>query len=112
MDETQWRAILYGDSLILAGVQAGLSTVPNLEIITLEELPADWVAILHELHPSAVIFDLGSMRPDFPLRILLQSNLLLVGIDPETHRALVWSRRQELAAEARDLLDIIQDKKE
>ncbi len=112
MDETRWRAILYGDSLILAGVQAGLSAVPNLQIITLEELPADWVAILHELHPSAVIFDLGSMQPDFPLRILLQSNLLLIGIDPETHRAVVWSRRQELAAEARDLLEIIQDKKE
>ena len=108
----QQKVILYGDTLILAGVQASLSLSPQLELIVLEELPADWVAILHELHPSAVIFDLGSMQPDFPLRILLQSNLLLIGIDPETHRALVWSRRQEVAAEARDLLEIIQDKKE
>ncbi len=101
------RVILYGGSLVLAGVQASLSVSPNLDIITLEELPADWVAILHELHPSAVIFDLDGVQPDFPLAILQQSNLLLIGIDAESAGTLVLSSHRSQALRAGDLVNLI-----
>ncbi len=101
------RVILYGDSVLLAGVQASLSVSPDLELIALEELPADWVAILHELHPSAIIFDLGSARLDFPLTILRQPNLLLIGIDADSAGTLVLSSRPAQALRANDLVNLI-----
>ncbi len=101
------RGILYGDALILAGVQASLSAFPDLDIITLEELPAGWVAILHELHPSAVIFDLDGVQPDLPLAILRQSNLMLIGIDPSSAGTLVLSSHAAHALSADDLVNVI-----
>ncbi len=101
------RVILYGGSLVLAGVQASLSLSPNLDIITLEELPADWVAILHELHPSAIIFDLGSAGLGLPLAILRQANLLLIGIDADSAGTLVLSSRPSQAFRAGDLVNLI-----
>ncbi len=101
------RVILYGDSVLLAGVQASLSLSPNLEIITLEELPADWVAILYELHPSAIIFDLRSTRPELPLAILRQPNLVLIGIDPDNAGTLVVSSHPTQARSTDDLIDLI-----
>ncbi len=92
------RVILYGDSVLLAGVQASLSPSPNLDIIALEELPADWVAILHELR---------STRPDLPLAILNQPNLLLIGIDPDGVGTLVLSSRAAQARSTEDLVDLI-----
>ncbi len=106
----QQRVILYGDSVVLAGVQASLSAFPDLDLIALEELPADWVAILHELQPSAVIFDLGSVWPDLPLAILHQSNLLLIGIDPEKNQTLLWSGQHLCNLSGYDLAGVIQQK--
>ncbi len=103
------RGILYGDSLIPAGVQASLSGFPHVELITLEELPADWVVILHELQPSAILFDRGSVQPDLSLSILQRSNLLLIGIDPRSARTLVLSSHPQLALSAQELLTVIRD---
>lgn len=106
----QQRVIVYGDSLILAGVQASLSVFPSLELITMEELPADWVATLHELQPSAVIFDMGSVPPDFPLAVLQQSKLLLIGVDAGSAGTLVLSSRPAQALSAGDLVNLISHK--
>jgi hypothetical protein len=104
------RVILYGDSVLLAGVQASLTAFPNLEIIALDELPADWVAILHELQPSAIIFDLRSTRPDLPLAVLRRPNVLLIGIDADSAGTLVLSSRPAQAHDAADLVNLISQK--
>ena len=101
------QVILYGDSLLLAGVQASLRISPNLELIALEEFPADWVAILHELHPSAIIFDVGGVWPNLPLTILQRSKLLLIGINADSTGTLVLSSRPSQALRAGDLVDLI-----
>lgn len=111
MREKQQRAILYGDSLILAGVRADLSACPGLEIILLDQPLARPAEQICALRPDVVIFDLQAAQPDFPFCLLQLPDLLLIGLDPETHQALVWSGRQEAAVEARDLLEIIQNKK-
>lgn len=111
MKGNQQRTILYGDSLILAGARVDLSACPSVEIIILDHPLAQPVEEISALHPDAVIFDLGAIQPDFPGSLLHQPDLLLIGLDPETHQALVWSGRQEAALEARDLLEIIQNKK-
>jgi hypothetical protein len=99
--------ILYGDSLILAGVRANLEARPDFEILVLDRPLDSPLEELQRLCPAAVVFDLGASRPDFLFPLLQQPGLLLIGIDPETHQALVWSGRQAPAAAAADLIEII-----
>jgi hypothetical protein len=107
MNETQRRTILYGSSLILEGVRAELAGDPGLEVLMLDQPLERTLEALRELHPSVIIFDLEAAQLDFPLAILQQPGLLLVGIDPETHQALVWSGKQAAAVEAADLIGIL-----
>jgi hypothetical protein len=111
MNDERQRIILYGDSLILAGVQASLGASPHLEIIPLDQPLACLAKGLLDLQPDAIIFDLGSVSPDFPLALLQQANLVLIGIDPENHQALAWSGQRAAAVEAADLIEIIHSKK-
>ncbi len=107
MTERQ-KVILYGDTVILAGLQASLSNSPNLEILSLDGSPVELAEALHQLHPAALIFDLGSVQPDFPLTILQQSTLLFIGIDPDSHQALVWAGQQIQELSMPDLVGMIQ----
>ena len=112
MDGTQRRTIVYGDSLILEGVRARLAGNPSLDVILLEHLLARPLEELRRLNPEVIIFDLGVTRPDFLLAMLQHPGLLLVGINPETHQALVWSGRQAAALAAGDLMEILQIRRE
>ncbi len=107
----QQRVIIYGDTLILAGVQASLSASPNLEIFTLNGSPADLAESLRKLHPSAVIFDMDNVQQGLPSAILQQPGLLLIGVDPNSSQLLVLSSLQEGAMGAADLLGVIQREK-
>ena len=107
MSENQRRVILYGDSLILAGVRASLETCPDLQILLLDPSQDKPLEAIRSCCPATFIFDLGAVQPDFQLSLLQQPGLLLVGINPETHQALVWSGRQAAAAAAADLVDVI-----
>lgn len=102
------RIILYGDSLILAGVQASLGVSPHLEVIVLDAPAADLAETLRELRPAAVIFDLGSVPPDFPLAIVPQPNLLLIGVDPSSNDFLVLSSHLQPALGVSDLMQAIE----
>ena len=99
--------IMYGDSVVLASAQASLCTSSNLEILVLDKPSCDSAKNLRHLHPDALIFELGSTSPDLPLSILHQPDMLLIGIDPETHQALVWSGRKSTAIDTADLLGVI-----
>jgi hypothetical protein len=106
--EKRQRIILYGDSIILSGMRASLNAYPGLEVIVLDQPLAKPSEEIHAFNPTAVIFDLGSVQPDFPSSLLQQPNLLLVGIAPDTNQALVWSGQQTTATATADLIKIIQ----
>ena len=109
MSENRCRAILYGNSLILEGVRAELSGHPGMEVLIFDQFPNDLLEEMRLLKPAAIIFDLAADQTDFPLAMLQQPGLLLIGIDPETQHALVWSGRQVRAVVAADLITIIQE---
>lgn len=109
MNGTQRRTIVYGDSLILEGVRAKLAGNPSLEVILLDHPLASPLEELRRLNPDVLIFDLGAVQADFPLAMLQRPDLLLIGINPETHQALVWSGRETAAVVAADLLEIVQN---
>ena len=109
MNGTQRRTIVYGDSLILEGVRAKLAGNPSLEVILLDHTLASPLEELRRLNPDVLIFDLGAVQADFPLAMLQRPDLLLIGINPETHQALVWSGRETASVVAADLLEIVQN---
>lgn len=102
------RTVLYGDSLIMAGVRANLSVCPGLDLILLDQPLARPGEQICALHPDTIIFDLGSTQPDIFFCLLQQPSLLLIGLDPESHQALVWSGRRVCALSAQDLLQAIE----
>lgn len=110
MNESQRRVVLYGDSLILAGVRASLEQCPNLQVLSLDPTLDEPIDAVRACCPATFVFDLDAVRPDFQLSLLQQPGLLLVGIDPETHQAVVWSGREEAAAVAADLISLIDER--
>lgn len=101
------RVILYGNTLILEGVRASLVARPDLELIRLDASIENLSARVQDFCPVVFIFDLQAVRADFQLSLLQQPGLLLIGIDPETQQAMVWSGRQEAAVVAADLITVI-----
>jgi hypothetical protein len=107
MNEHQRKVIVYGDSLILEGVRAALEKRPDLEVVVLDRTPRNLPEELGAYCPATLIFDVSVIQPDLLLSLFHNPGLLLIGIDPETHRALVWSGKQEAAVVAADLVQMI-----
>ena len=86
--ETRQKVLVYGDSLVLAAVQASLQACPWFEVIAVDGPAAE--ADLLAYGPSVVIFDMGAVRPEFLLtQMRALPDLLLIGIDPESHEVLL-----------------------
>jgi hypothetical protein len=79
-----------------------------MEVLIFDQSPNDPLEEMRALKPAVIIFDLTAVQPGFPLAMLQQPGLLLIGIDPETHQAQVWSGMQVVAASADDLIAMIQ----
>jgi len=62
------------------------------------------------LCPSVIPFGLKAVRSGFQLSLLLLPGSLLIGIDLEIQRTVVWSGRKEAAVAAADLIKIITPK--
>jgi len=89
MDKRQ-TVIVYGDSLVLAGVQTSLSLNPAFEVIAYPSPIPEHE--LRALHPRAIIFDIQSVQPEFHYALAQDlPGLLLIGLDPDTNQVLVWS---------------------
>lgn len=104
--EQRVKVVLYGDSLVLAGLQASLAAFPKVEVRHVVDLPLDeqalrtWqpdVAIVDDAAPPALLRQLSTLLP----------GLLLVSVDSTTHQIIVFSARQVAAASARELVEFI-----
>lgn len=107
MNESRRRVVLYGDSLILAGVRASLESCPDLQVLFLDRSLEEPLDAIRAWCPATFVFDMDAVQPDFQLSLLQEPGLLLVGIDPKTHQAVVWSGREEAAVAAADLIRLI-----
>ena len=67
---------------------------------------------LARLRPDVVIYALGALQPEqlYPLAKDLPG-LLLIGIDLETNRALLWSGQQAQGWTSQDLAQVIRQAK-
>jgi hypothetical protein len=100
------RVFFYGSTVVLAGIEASLNLDPDCEIVghTISFDPNE----LRALHPDVVIFELVGETPDFGMNLAQElPGLLLIGIDSETNRALLWSGWEARALTSRDLAEVI-----
>jgi DNA-binding NarL/FixJ family response regulator len=103
------RIILYGDTLVLEGVRTSLEASPAFEVIALEAAHAAEQDLLR-LHPDVIIFDTGSVQPQFHYNLILQrSQLQLIGIDPDRDQVLLWSGQNLHELSIQDLVEVISE---
>ncbi|OGC89371.1 MAG: hypothetical protein A2W25_10530 [candidate division Zixibacteria bacterium RBG_16_53_22] len=86
--EKKQRVIVYGNTVVLAGIEAKIRLDPNTEVIG--HAKTGCLKDLVELHPDIFIFDVDDVQSEF-LRAQVQSqpDILLIGIDPESHEVLL-----------------------
>jgi len=105
MEKTQ-RVLVCGNSVALAGIETSLSLDPGCEVLS-HALPID-PDELRTLQPHVVLFDLDAVPADFVYTVSRElPGLLLIGIDLETNRAVLWNERQAVGMSSHDLADVI-----
>jgi hypothetical protein len=89
MDERM--VLLYGKSLLLSGVAAGLAGVPGLQVARARSW-ADAGRMLAAQMPDVLIFDLNGTCESHVLPLLLETpHLTMVGLDTERNQAILLS---------------------
>ena len=85
--------LLYGQSLLLSGVAAGLDEVPGLQVAQARTW-ADARRMLAEQMPDVLIFDLNGTSESHILAVLLTNpHPTMVGLDTERNQAVLLSGR-------------------
>jgi hypothetical protein len=103
--------VLYGNSVFLAGIRADLRRRTQLELLTIEEDCPDAADRIRACRPTAVLFDLAAVQPDFAIALLRERpGLLLIGVDPSSDELLVLSGQPVQALSFADLVNVIHQK--
>ncbi len=86
------RVVLYGDTVVLAGVGRALATHRGLRVISLDPSRPTVLHALDDLRPCAVIVDLTVVTAESALALLRgRPDLLVIGLEPGGERLLVLS---------------------
>ena len=104
--------VLYGNSVFLAGIKAGLESDRELglELVSVEDGCSHVAGMLRERKPCAVLFDLGMDLPGFAVAMLREvPRLLMIGIDASSDEMLVLTSHPVQALAVRDLIHLILD---
>ncbi len=100
--------VLYGASLSVSAIGAGLAGKPRWDVIPVDSASAAATERLRQLRPDVVLLDLTAARPDTALaRLAARPNLLLIGVDLANHQALVLSGEQSRLFTTDDFVRLI-----
>ncbi len=103
------KVVLYGNSLFIAGVEAGLKKRDGIEVIHIDASLPSAGQQLDALQPAAIVFDLASPPLRFGLPFVKEHlGLPLIGLDVTSNTVLVLSCRQFTALTVDDLAQVIQ----
>jgi hypothetical protein len=101
--------VLYGDSLTVAAIGAGLTDRPDWRLIPVDAAAPGAARRVHTLHPDAVLFDLTGCEPEVAVALLREQPApLLIGIDLDSGQALVLSGQHPSLLTAGDLIRLIE----
>ena len=108
--EKKPRVLLLGASVLIESVAKSLSSKPNLDVRHVEFPPDQTTEIITSNQPDMIIFELGHAQP-YPLMPLVsdQSDMLLLGLDPDSSRAIVLNTRPRLTRTMDELYKAVKD---
>ncbi|MFO7696348.1 MAG: hypothetical protein R6X16_04235 [Anaerolineae bacterium] len=105
--DTRRRVLLYGDSLVLAGLQASLAGCADVEVVTLQS-PASGEALLGS-GASVVLYDQTAARPEALLaEMQAVPGLLIIGVDVSSDQMRVVSSHSAPAQGVDGLVRVIE----
>jgi hypothetical protein len=106
------RIVLYGNSVILAGIGASLERTERFELLHLSPPLPDGTE-LGAMDPDVVLFDVESTLPAPPFSVLeAHPGLLLFGVSPDGNLVSLWSGRQYRELTTKDLTTLIEAESE
>jgi hypothetical protein len=97
---------LYGESLVLAGMEAILNRESSIEVIG----PIVLISgnELRAVRPDVIIYDTSTLQPGFQFLLAQElPDILLLGVNPENNQMQVWSSRTLHELSGDDLIEII-----
>lgn len=110
--DTRLKVLLHGDTLVLAGVHAGLAAYPMLDVILSPSVNVE-IQALREQHPDVIILEHNAAvppsfaPPSFAALAEELPNVLLLSIDADRGRILVWSGHRLREFSTDDLVRLI-----
>jgi hypothetical protein len=101
------RILLYGNSVILGSIGAGLRRCPQFEVTTLAA-PLQNSLSLETVKPDIVLFDLEACQTEAPFFMMkTHPSLVLIGVSPGTNLVQVWNSKQLQEMTMQGLLELI-----
>lgn len=103
------RILLYGNSVILGSIGAGLRRCREFEVTTVTT-PLQDSPTVDTAKYDILLFDLEASQPEAPF-FLLQTHpaLVLAGVSPGTNLVRVWNSRQLREMSMQDLFELIKN---
>lgn len=105
--KTNRQILLYGNSVILGSIGAGLRRLPEFEVTTLTTPLQDLPTVDSEKY-HILLFDLEASQPEAPFFLLkTHPDLVLVGVSPGTNVVRIWNSQQMQEMSLQDLYKLI-----
>lgn len=109
--QTSRTVLLYGSSLLIAGMAVSLRDRPDLRVMWVETTSADGACQFAELRPDAIVVDRtdGSSTdlPDLAHLLETYPGTLIVGLDLTSREVTLLSSHQQSVSRIEDLADVI-----
>ena len=103
------KIVLYGNSLFMVGVEAGLKGKDGLDVLRIDATLPGAGQRLNALRPAAVVFDLADPPSGFVLPFLREHlGLPLIGLDVSSNTVTVLYSQGYTATTVADLAQVIQ----
>lgn len=104
-----FKVVLFGSSMLMAGVEATLNRQQELNVVRIDEPPPLELKHLIDRDPEVVILDLTSLESESILSWLkAHRTLRFVGLDAANDAVIVLSGRWHVGLTGSDLAQIIQ----
>jgi hypothetical protein len=105
----QRLVVLFGDSLLMDGVEASLSVMPELGVMRIHTTVQDVRECLMSLRPDLVIFDWETPQANHIVSVLRdQPGVTLLGLDVASRKVIAVSSHEFTPLTADDLARVIQ----
>ncbi|MCP4543965.1 MAG: hypothetical protein GY832_43175 [Chloroflexi bacterium] len=107
--ENSRLVVLFGDSLLMDGVEASLRASQSLSVMRILDAVTDLRKCLQSLQPDMVIFDWDTPQAQLIVSVLRdQPGVTLLGLDVHSRKVIIVSSHQYTPLSVGELVQVIQ----